>query len=238
VKRGMPCLDHALEACVYALLLLGSARVCSGQETVFNVPSGDVLDHGKVYGELDVTYRPSDSLKSFTPRVVLGIGHRIEVGLNVNGIVAPGVSQTAITPTIKWKLYDGGQNGWSFLIGDDFFIPLQNRSYDAGTWAYAEFAKSWKSQTRVTFGGNYASRDVFSPGQHGGGQFAVEQSVGKRVTLAADWFTGRNSIGYATPGLIVKVTSKLTGYLSYQVGNSGILQGNHQLLAEIGWNFN
>ena len=33
---------------------------CYAQETVFNVPSGDTLDRGKVYGELDVTYRPSD----------------------------------------------------------------------------------------------------------------------------------------------------------------------------------
>ena len=212
--------------------------ICPAQETVFNVPSGDVLDQGKIYSELDATYRASDSLKSFTPRLMVGIGHRIEVGFNVNGIAAPGPSRTAITPTIKWKAYDGGDNGWSFFLGDNLFIPAQNRTYDAGTWTYAQFTKSWRTKTRLTFGGYYASHDVFSSGQRSGGQFAIEQGAGQRITFAADWFTGNSSVGYATPGLILKLTPKLTGYVSYQVGNSGVWHGNHQFLTEIGWNLN
>ena len=233
----MGLLKAALRLGICGLILLVAAR-CFAQETVFNVPSGDTLDRGKVYGELDVTYRPSDSLKSFTPRLVAGIGHRVEVGVNVNGVVASGVNQTAITPTIKWKAYDGGNNGWAFFVGDNVFFPVQNRVYDVGTWTYAEFTRSWKTNTRLTFGGYYASRNVFASGQRGGGQFAIEQGVGKKLTLAADWFTGNNSVGYATPGVIFKLTKKLTGYMSYQVGNSGVREGNHQALAEIGWNFN
>ena len=37
-----------------------------GQETVFNVPSADVLDAGKVYGELDGTVRVVDPFATFT----------------------------------------------------------------------------------------------------------------------------------------------------------------------------
>jgi hypothetical protein len=226
-----------------SLILVAMSFACFAQETVFNVPSGDILDRGKFYGELDVTYRPSNSLKSFTPRIVAGIGHNIEVGLNINGIVAPGMSETAMTPTVKWKACSGGNNGWAFFVGDNLFFPVQNRIYDnrihdVGTWTYAEFTKSWQSKTRLTFGGYYASRNVFSSGQRGGGQFAVEQGVGQRLTLAADWFTGNDSVGYVTPGLIFKLTHKLTGYLSYQIGNSEVSQGNHQVLGEIGWNFN
>jgi hypothetical protein len=234
----MGFVSDALRICGGCLILLALASACFGQETVFNVPSGDILDRGKYYSELDVTYRPSDSLKSFTPRVVAGIGHKIEVGVNINGIVAPGTSETAITPTIKWEAYDGGNNGWSFLVGDNLFFPVQNRTYDVGTWTYAEFTKSWKSKTRLTFGGYYASRNVFSLAQRGGGQFALEQGVGKRATLAADWFTGNDKVGYLTPGVVFKLTQKLTGYLAYQIGNSGVSQGNHQVLVEIGWNFN
>src|SRR5271170_4108063 len=64
-------------------------RGAHGQETVFDVPSADVLDQGKVYGELDGTVRPVDPLATFTPRVVVGIGHQIEVGVNFNGLSAP-----------------------------------------------------------------------------------------------------------------------------------------------------
>jgi hypothetical protein len=208
------------------------------QETVFNVPSGDILDRGKVYGEFDFSYRPTDALKSYTPRVVAGLGKGIEIGVNVNGIVSPGESQTTVTPTIKWKAYNGGDNGWAFLVGDNVFIPAQNRSYDIGTWTYAELVKSWKTGTRATFGGYYASNNVFSSAQRSGGQFAIEQSVGKRVTLAADLLTGKSSAGYVTPGVFVKLSKKLTWYVAYEVGNSDVRNGNHLFLSELGWNFN
>ena len=38
------------------------------------------------------------------------------------------------------------------MVGDDVFIPVQNRTYDAGNYVYAEFAKTLKSHTRLTFG--------------------------------------------------------------------------------------
>lgn len=64
-----------------------------GQETVFDVPSADVLDAGKVYGELDGTVRVVNPLATFTPRVVVGVGHGLEVGANFDGLSAPTLGQ-------------------------------------------------------------------------------------------------------------------------------------------------
>ncbi len=231
----MHCRSYALAAPVVCLILLGSVHA---QQTIFNVPSGDVLERGKTYGELDATYRHSDSAAGFTPRFVAGIGRRVEVGLNVNGLGTSGDPQTILTPTIKWKAYDGGSNGWAFLVGDDLFFPVQNRTYNAGNYVYAEFTKTWRTQTRVTFGAYDCTRHVVAAGNRGGGQFAIEQPLHKRLTLAADWFTGHHGLGFVTPGVIVKVTSKLTWYGSYQIGNHAVSSGNHQFLTELGWNFN
>ena len=66
-------------------------RCAIRQETVFDVPSADILDKGKVYGELDGTVRDSDPSATFTPRVVFGVGHGVEVGLNFDGLGAPEV---------------------------------------------------------------------------------------------------------------------------------------------------
>ncbi|ABF39518.1 hypothetical protein Acid345_0513 [Candidatus Koribacter versatilis Ellin345] len=208
------------------------------QETVFNVPSGDILDRSKVYGELDFGYMHSTGIASFTPRVVAGMGHRIEVGVNFNGLNNSDFPQLILSPTIKWKAYDGGKNGWSFMVGDNLFFPAYNKTYDAGNYVYAEFVKTWHSGTRATFGGYHFTADVVSSGQRAGGQFAFEQPINKRLTAAVDWYTGAQSLGYVTPGAVVKVTSKLTWYASYQIGNSGVSQGNHQFLTELGWNFN
>src|SRR6266436_507418 len=161
---------------IFAILMTAFSAPSLAQETIFNVPSGAILDKGKIYGEFDFSYLWDASAGTYTPRVVAGIGHRVEVGMNVNGISSPGPSQTTPTPTIKWKAYDGGKNGWVFMLGDDVFIPAQNRSYNAG------------------------------------GQFGIEQPVNKRVTLAADWFTGHHGAGYFTPGAATKLSSKATAY--------------------------
>lgn len=231
--------SRPLAKCTFVSIFFVAFVACSfAQETVFNVPSGDVLDKGKVYAELDFSYRSDDTFKTYTPRVVVGLGKRFEAGVNINGIVDPGASQTTITPTLKWKLYDGGENGTAFLVGDNLFIPVQSKVFNLGTWTYAEFVKTFKTKTRATFGGYYASANVFDVAQRGGGQFAVEQSIGSKFTIAADWFTGKHATGYVSPGFILKLTPKLTWYAAYELGNTGATTGNHQFLTELGWNIN
>lgn len=162
----------------------------------------------------------------------------MEIGMNLNGITSPDPSQTTPTPTIKWRAYDGGNNGWAFMLGDDVFIPVQNRGYDAGNYVYAEFAKTLKGHTRLTLGAFDFTAHVVASGNKAGGQFGIEQPAGKRVTLAADWFTGNQSAGYFTPGAAIKLGSKTTAYVAYEIGNTGVSHGNHLLLVEFGWNFN
>jgi len=76
-------------------------RSAYAQETVFDVPSADILDNGKVYGELDGTVRPVNLFATFTPRVVVGVGHGIEVGMNFDGLSAPTLEQYEISPTVE-----------------------------------------------------------------------------------------------------------------------------------------
>ena len=67
-------------------------------------------------------------------------------------------------------------------------------------------------------------------------QASVEQTLSKRVTLAADWYSGDHSLGYVTSGAVIKISDRVTFYPGYQLGNHGIRSGNHQLLLELGWN--
>ena len=209
-----------------------------GQETVFDVPSADILDKGKVYGELDGTVRTTDPLVTFTPRVVVGIGRGIEIGANFDGPSAPRLGQLDISPTVKWRMWRHKSAGWSFFVGDDLFLPVSQRTYNAGNYVYASLVKEWKHGTRIAIGGYDFSRNVVARANRAGGQFTFEQQVNNRLTLAAEWYTGNTAVGYANPGLILKLTSKLTLYGAYQIGNAGVTKGNHQFLYEIGYNFN
>lgn len=222
------------------MLLLVFFPVCGayGQQTVFDVPSADVLDKGKVYGELDGTVRAVNPLATFTPRVVVGAGHQIEVGMNFDGLSAPALDQLEISPTVKWRLWMGKTSGWSFYVGDDLFFPARKRTYDAGNYVYSFLAKEWKHGTRICIGGYDFTRNVVADANRAGGQFTFEQRVSNRLTLAAEWYTGNTAVGYVNPGAILKLNSKLTLFATYQIGNTGVTTGNHQFLWEIGYSFN
>jgi hypothetical protein len=69
---------------VVLVLFCGALSQANAQQTIFNVPSTDVLDKGKVYAELDASLKPTDGavvpkFSSFVPRVVIGAGGRVEV---------------------------------------------------------------------------------------------------------------------------------------------------------------
>lgn len=225
---------------ILILLLLGSHfSTARAQQTLFNVPSADVLERGEVYGELDISFKPVEpKFSSFVPRVVVGVGGRVEVGLNVTGNVQPGSDSTTLVTAVKWKPYDGGDNGWAFIVGNHLFIPVRNRSYTVGNYAYAAFSKTLKTKTRLTAGGYHFTRDVVAPGaQRAGGQFGFEQPVTEKLTVQADWFTGKHANGYFTPGVTYKLDPKLTSYFGYSLGNSNVTRGNHFFYAAVGLNF-
>ncbi len=214
------------------------APVAHAQQTVFDVPSADVLDKDKVYGELDGTVHLGAPGATFTPRVVVGIGHSIEMGVNLNGLSAPEVGELVVSPTVKWRIWKAKSSGWAFLVGDDVFLPIYQRSYNVGNYAYAFFSKEWKHGTRIGLGGYDFTKNVVSAGNRAGGQFTIEQVINARLTLASEWYTGNSSVGYVNTGAVIKLTKKWTLYTAYQLGNSGLTTGNHQFLWEFGYNFN
>lgn len=228
---------------ILCAIYIGSAVFVCAQQTIFNVPTADVLDRGKVYVELDAAFKPNDQssvgrFSSFVPRIVVGVGGRVEVGLNVTGNIQPGADSTAIVPTIKWKLYENKSKDTAIIAGSNVYIPVRNRSYKIGTWSYAAVAKTI-NKTRLTGGAFVASRNVFaSNAVRAGGQFGIEQTVNSKLTFAADWITGKHASGYFTPGVIYKPHPRVTSYFSYSIGNSGVSSGNHFFLFELGYNFN
>ncbi|MDT4968163.1 MAG: hypothetical protein QOJ64_2900 [Acidobacteriota bacterium] len=226
----------------FALLLLlsGFMSAAQAQQTIFNVPTTDVLPPAKVYLEWDVSAKPNDpKFSSFVPRLVVGIGGHFEAGLNITGNIQPGADSTTLVPALKWKIYDGKDNGWAIAVGANLFIPIRNRSYRAGTYAYTMFQKTFRTSTRVGFGGYLFTRNVVAPNANrAGGQFTFEQPVTRKFGFQADWFTGKHASGYFTPGAYYKFHPKLAGYGAYSIGNGNARSGNHYVYLELGYNLN
>ena len=245
-ERGSVQLGQVARLAALTSAALFCPLVAHAQQTIFNVPTTDVLDKGKVYAELDVSFKPNNDpgnvvqrFSSFVPRIVVGTGGHVEVGLNVTGNINPGADSTALVGAFKSKLYDGGDNGWAIVAGNNLFIPLRNKSYDIGNYFYAQASKTFKKRTRFTFGGYHFSDNVVATNaQRAGGQFGVEHAINPKFSLAADWYTGKHAFGYFTPGIIFKPQPRVTGYASYSLGNTNLSHGNHFFLWELGYNFN
>jgi len=221
---------------VSVILFIPSASV-NAQQTIFNVPSIDILDKGKVYAELDASLKPTDAkFSSFVPRVVIGAGSNIEFGLNVTGNIQPGPDSTTLVPTIKWRPYQG-ENGWTIALGNNLFVPVRNRAYNAAGYFYAETSKTFKNGTRITFGGYDFTKNAVASANRAGGQVGFEQPLNRKITFAADWFTGKHAAGYFTPGIVFKAGPRVTGYAGYSIGNQNVSGGNHFFLLELGYNF-
>ncbi|MEQ1605802.1 MAG: hypothetical protein ABL999_13135 [Pyrinomonadaceae bacterium] len=226
------------------LLTLVFSTVLAAQQTIFNVPSTDIMAKGKVYLEFDAVFKTTDQsslsrFSSFVPRFVVGVGENIEVGLNVTGNIQPGADATTLVPAVKWKVYDGKDNGWAIAVGDNLYIPVRNKAYNIGNYAYAQASKTFKSGTRLTAGAYHFSKNtVASNANRAGGQFGFEQVVNKYLNINADWYTGKHAAGYFTPGVAIKLHPKVAAYAGYSIGNTGASNGNHFFYTAIGVNIN
>jgi hypothetical protein len=234
------------QAVLGVVITLGSILVMASktaaQQTIFNAPSSDVLDKGKVYLELDSIFRFNETrslnkFSSFVPRSVFGIGGNTEVGVNITGNINPGIDQTTISPTIKHRLYNGKDNGMQMVIGDNVFIPVRNKSYNIGNYAYAQISKTFKSNTRITGGAYYFTKNVIAAAARAGGQFGFEQTVNKYFNINADYYTGRHAAGYFTPGVVFKPHPPITGYIGFSIGNDNP-RTNNFFYAAVGINLN
>lgn len=223
------------------LFLVGGLQT-NAQQTIFNVPTSDILDKGKVYVELDAAFKFNNQnavrrFSSFVPRIVIGAGNKIEIGLNVTGNIQPGADSTTLVPTAKVKFYENKKKNTAIFGGSHLFVPVRNRAYKVGNYSYLATSKTIK-KTRLTAGAFVASKNVFAPkAVRGGGQFGFEQTLNSKVALAADWITGKHASGYFTPGVIYKPHPQVTTYFSYSIGNADAKKGNHFFLFELGYNF-
>ena len=227
---------RALAAAVVALWCVLAAPSAMAQSTIFNIPSTDTVSPKKVYFEFDwLPQAPGPeeggSITLYNPRIVIGLPHDVEVGLNfpIFHLGDPdSATNSYIQPNIKWKFFNNDDKGVAIAAGVVVNIPLNNTDGQA-TWSYiyGNISKKWKDGPRVTFGpygvlanADEASGPVSFVGTRGGVLVGYEQPLGKSpVSFVADWFSGKNTIGYFTPGVSIALPHSGLLNIGYSIGN-------------------
>lgn len=205
-----------------ALAISCGVAVAAAQETVFNVPSPDVLGAGILYLEFDqylTSHQPGASRDAFSlVRGVLGVGHDVEIGINTGAFDERRASAPFVDATVKWRPLHGRNSG--VIVGDNAGVGAGGAASGARDIAYgAAFLTVPASRSRISAGPYCATRQVFGE-RRCGAQLTLEQPVPAvpGIELAGDWFSGRGAS--ATLGVIVTIR-RLALYLGYGFANSG-----------------
>ncbi len=236
MAANVPARGRGHPARLVAATLLLSALACPlhAQQTIFNVPSADVLDKGKTYLEADALGRPWEPTYGFfTMRGVYGFGSNVEAGANFGGFAATGRSVPFATVNVKWQPWHDDKLAFTTGAFGLFYLRGSSDGKPAALW-YGEASYKLTSTTRLTAGGYWASSGYAASDPQAGAQMGFEQKINDHLNLIADWLSGDNALGYFTPGVSVPL-GDWTIYAGYSLKN-GNSKGN-AFLFELGFTF-
>lgn len=232
---------HSRFAFASALLIFACLTV-SAQTTIINAPSTDTIDEKFVYIEADfLTHFGSfknGGFRSGGYRIVYGARKNLEVGVNIFHTRSEGLSQTELQPNVKWRFFRNEKYKAAASGGVTVFIPLNRQTGKRPvTLAYSNVSKEFNLARGIRFTvGAYkvlgAEREF---GSKEGAIVGVEKPIFKRVTLVADWFSGKNRFGYSAAGANFQITGKQVLSTGYNFGNTG--RRNNYLSVFYGYTF-
>lgn len=226
-----------------SLFMILALPMTQAQTTIINTPSTDVVPEKKVYVEFDflghlASYQ-NGGYQSYIPRVVYGMGKGVEVGLNASWTKAGTPDQPVeLQPNVKWRFYSNEKKGLAMSGGAMMFVTVANRTgTDNFAMLYSNVSKkiSGTYGPRISGGGYGLVGRADGLGGKSGGMLGVEQPLHKKVSLVADWFSGKNRFGYVSGGFSILPTDKTAIGVSYIVGNEG--RRNNGLFTWVGYTF-
>jgi hypothetical protein len=234
--------QRIIKFALLAACLLSVISSAKAQSTIFNIPSSDVQAPRKVYLETDfITHFASYSnggYQTYGQRIVVGLPGNVEVGANVYYTRASSALPITVQPNIKWQFYQNEKLGVAIAAGALLSTPVTHRTDGSTTGlVYVVGSKSFfgSHAPRLTFGG-YQLLGRFEDGTDKSGVMAaIEQPVTKKFSVLTDWFSGKNSFGYVTPGVAFTFSPKDDIYAGYSIGNQG--RGNNSLGVYYGHTF-
>ncbi len=228
-----------IRLCAFCAIWIASDTVLA-QQTIFNVPSADITAQKGVYLEHESQFRAWGDGRYWygTDYLAVGAGFHTEIDMTLYNTTVPasgnrtlGVGFKAGIPVTKTD-----PNSLQVTVGYQQLFSLDHQGI--GYWAYSHLSGTFrKTNTRLTLGTSTGTKQLFGINTtHVIAGF--EQPLSRRVSLLADWYSGRHGLGYATAGASIALSkTPLTIYVGYQVPNHEALAGKQGLTLEIGGSF-
>lgn len=212
---------------VVGVLLSGcllTQALAHAQQTIFNVPSGDVTPKGSLFLQHESQFRPwePDAFWAGTHYAAYGIGHHTELDATLINLSAPSSHNIAVMPGLKSAIpiftQDLPQRELKWTVGGTLPVSLEGKG--VGSWGYTHLSgRLPRVNTRLTAGVSAGSEILFGRDTvcfMGG----VEQPLTPRINLIGDWYSGTHSLGFLIPGLSLTIAKNTNAYVGFQIPNS------------------
>jgi hypothetical protein len=173
----------------------------------------------------------------------LGGPHDTEFGVNIPTFRTTqsqtpncaGANCGYIEPNFKIKVYKNDDAGVTLAAGAFLHTPLNQRT-GQDTWGlfYGNFSKKVNSGIygpRIS-AGPYVVADsnmvsfTAANAHRAGAIVGYEQPIHPKVSIVADWYSGRNYYGYFTPGVSITLPGNGLFNAGYSIGNDSWKNSN------------
>ena len=186
------------------------------QQTLFNVPSADVLEKGQIFIQHESQF--SGDFGLFTNYASLGIGKYTELDLTLFGVGTNNVKNEALGLGFKTVLPIHKESETKFTIGN--ILPISLRGNGVGGYFYSHLSTRFsKLKTRLTSGVLVGTTTLF-------GRDVVcyiaglEQPITKRFSIVMDYHSGKHANGFLIPGFSYVLPKDFVLWAGYQIPNN------------------
>ncbi|MBS1792374.1 MAG: hypothetical protein JSS81_00890 [Acidobacteria bacterium] len=214
-----------------ALLLFGW-QLLSGQTTISNIPSTDVIEPRSFYGEVNFgghfSKYETGGFQTYGVKSLYGLTRNVEIGANFTYTRNGADSPVEFGPNVKWKAFQNEKHKVAVTGGLMAFIPVRAAEGSrpiAMVYANASKGFDFAKGFRLTGGFYQLVGAKAGSGNRKGAILGYEQTVYKKISFFADWTSGKNRFGYAAAGLSIPLSKRNIIYAGYNFGNGG--RGNN-----------
>lgn len=188
----------------------------SAQQTIFNVPSPDVLEKGMIFLQHESQF--SGDFGLFTNYFAVGVGKNTELDVTLFGAGTKNVRNEVLGVGFKKSILLHERSETKFTFGN--LIPISLTGNGVGGYSYSHLSTRLpKINTRIT-SGVFVGTTVLFDRDFISYIAGIEQPVTKKFGLIMDWYSGKHAYGFLVPGFYYNFLKNTTLWAGYQIPNN------------------
>ncbi len=212
------------------LILLTTALTARAQQTIFQVPTGDIAIPGGVFIQQQIDL--GDAVQSQTT-IDIGLGSCWEAGLNLLDLELAQIhpkpedpANPGLPPAVMANLQKSFglvKDKFLFSLGTQQGVALGDKAlgrYTFVNWGLFELTNEAVEGLEVVAGAYHAHWNMAGNGDKFHGMIGAEYELLKPLHLSAEWLGGDNQVGATTLGVTIFALPKLPLAVGYRIPNT------------------